>query len=239
MAWGRVTVFDEVGTPLTDSAIGNRYTFQGREHSWATGFTYFRARWYDPVSGRWLSKDPIGIEGGANQYMFVGNNPVNFLDPLGFWGVWFGDLKLGNDKPLLVFNRDSLDDLEKGSFATIDGLIPFADPFEGAYADSCGEIDASFRASRLLAKAGRGLLLSAAGGALFQKAIAGLGLGSQYAALPLYEKALLRSGLISYGIGTVSPTASTAYSIATGVGISCFCIRYGLGSARYGSSVSR
>jgi hypothetical protein len=37
------------------------------------------------VSGalEWLSKDPIGIAGGLNQYVFCGNNPVNFRDPLG------------------------------------------------------------------------------------------------------------------------------------------------------------
>lgn len=40
-------------------------------------------RWYDPVTGRWLSKDPIGISGGLNQYVFCGNNPVNSRDPLG------------------------------------------------------------------------------------------------------------------------------------------------------------
>ena len=40
-------------------------------------------RWYDPITGRWLSKDPIGISGGLNQYVFVGNNPVNFRDPFG------------------------------------------------------------------------------------------------------------------------------------------------------------
>ena len=82
-AWGRVTVFDNVGKPLTESAIGNRYTFQGREHSWETGFTYFRARWYHPVTGRWLSKDLIGILGGLNQYVFERNNPVLRRDPLG------------------------------------------------------------------------------------------------------------------------------------------------------------
>ena len=40
-------------------------------------------RWYDPVTGRWLSNDPIGISGGLNQYVFCANNPVNFVDPLG------------------------------------------------------------------------------------------------------------------------------------------------------------
>lgn len=31
----------------------------------------------------WLSKDPIGISGGLNQYVFCGNNPVNYVDPFG------------------------------------------------------------------------------------------------------------------------------------------------------------
>jgi hypothetical protein len=34
-------------------------------------------------TGRWLSKDPIGINGGLNQYVFCGNNPVMFGDPTG------------------------------------------------------------------------------------------------------------------------------------------------------------
>ena len=59
---------------------------QGREYSWTTGFYYFRARWYDPVTGRWLSPDPIGISGGLNQYVFVDNNPVNERDPSGLCG---------------------------------------------------------------------------------------------------------------------------------------------------------
>ena len=89
-AWGRVlSVKDASGNELTSdfglptSGLGNRYTFQGREIDWSTGLYYFRARWYNPISGRWLSKDPIGISGGLNQYVFCGNNPVNFIDPKG------------------------------------------------------------------------------------------------------------------------------------------------------------
>ncbi len=83
-SWGRVLgVYDGNGTFLAESAIGNRILWQGREYSWKTGLYYFRARWYDPVSGRWLSNDPIGISGGLNQYVFCANNPVNSRDPLG------------------------------------------------------------------------------------------------------------------------------------------------------------
>ena len=44
---------------------------------------HFRARWYDPATGRWLSPDPIGLEGGLNLYCFCGNDPVNYADPSG------------------------------------------------------------------------------------------------------------------------------------------------------------
>jgi RHS repeat-associated protein len=87
-AWGRVLgVFDGAGNALAATAIGNRYLWQGREYSWATGLYNFRARWYDPVTGRWLSNDPIGISGGLNQYVAFRNNPINFIDPFGLDGL--------------------------------------------------------------------------------------------------------------------------------------------------------
>lgn len=88
-AYGNTKIFNASSTELTTSAIGNRYMFQGREYDSATGLYYFRARWYDPDTGRWLSKDPIGIEGGLNQYEFCSSNPVNVVDPHGEFG-WFG-----------------------------------------------------------------------------------------------------------------------------------------------------
>jgi len=43
-------------------------------------------RLYRPDLGRWLSRDPIGEDGGINLYAYVGNNPVNLFDPLGLIG---------------------------------------------------------------------------------------------------------------------------------------------------------
>ena len=85
-AWGRVlAVRDSSGSSLVTlhSSLGNRYLWQGREYSWQTGLYYFRARFYDSQTGRWLSNDPIGISGGLNQYVFCGNNPMNDSDPFG------------------------------------------------------------------------------------------------------------------------------------------------------------
>ena len=50
-------------------------------------FTLYRA--YDPATGRWLSRDPIGESGGINLYGYVGNSPVMYLDPLGLYDVGF------------------------------------------------------------------------------------------------------------------------------------------------------
>ncbi|MCK9305061.1 MAG: hypothetical protein M0P27_06655, partial [Bacteroidales bacterium] len=48
-----------------------------------TGFVVYQQRYYDPILCRWLSKDPIGIKGGLNEYGFVGNDGVNHWDKLG------------------------------------------------------------------------------------------------------------------------------------------------------------
>ena len=88
--WGRVLgIHDASGSAIASrqSAIGNRYLFQGREYSWSTGLYYFRYRWYEPAVGRWLSPDPSGMSGGLNQYVFCANNPANSIDPLGLADV--------------------------------------------------------------------------------------------------------------------------------------------------------
>jgi RHS repeat-associated protein len=60
------------------------YAYAGREYDQETGFYYYRARYYDPMAGRFISEDPIRLRGGdLNYYRYVRNNPVNFYDPLG------------------------------------------------------------------------------------------------------------------------------------------------------------
>ncbi|WP_313316443.1 RHS repeat-associated core domain-containing protein [Stenotrophomonas sp.] len=43
--------------------------------------TWYRS--YEPMAGRWISRDPIGLSGGENIYAYVGGDPISFIDPLG------------------------------------------------------------------------------------------------------------------------------------------------------------
>ena len=47
---------------------------------------------YDPDQGRWLSRDPIGEDGGVNIYLYVKNSPTTVTDPIGLQGVLFGTI---------------------------------------------------------------------------------------------------------------------------------------------------
>ena len=59
-----------------------RYT-GARIDAETNGLYEFRARIYSPMLGRFLQTDPIGTAGGINLYAYVGNDPLNFTDPLG------------------------------------------------------------------------------------------------------------------------------------------------------------
>lgn len=52
-------------------------------------------RWYDPSTGRWLSRDPIGFRGGSNLYQYAKSSPLTRVDPNGLQDVFgFGSLGL-------------------------------------------------------------------------------------------------------------------------------------------------
>ena len=72
------------GNVLGQTGTGNnRLKYTGREED-STGLYYYRARYYDPFIGRFISEDPLGFSAGdVNFYAYVGNNPVNANDPTG------------------------------------------------------------------------------------------------------------------------------------------------------------
>jgi RHS repeat-associated protein len=108
-AWGKVVgIYDGNGNHLSESAYGNRFLWQGREYSYRTGLYYFRARWYDPVMGRWLINDPIGLSGGLNQYVFCGNNHEQKTRPAAFDFTTYPDPVRNELEKQLLPENDSI-----------------------------------------------------------------------------------------------------------------------------------
>lgn len=60
----------------------NRLKYTGREQD-SSGLYYYRARYYDPETRRFVTEDPIGFDGGINFYAYSGNNPITSNDPSG------------------------------------------------------------------------------------------------------------------------------------------------------------
>ncbi|WP_341939657.1 Lcl domain-containing protein [Marinimicrobium sp. C2-29] len=64
------------------------FGFAGGLRDAHTGLVRFGYRDYDPETGRWTARDPIGFAGGdSNLYGYALGDPVNFIDPLGLWSV--------------------------------------------------------------------------------------------------------------------------------------------------------
>jgi RHS repeat-associated protein len=75
--YGNVTQSD------TTTGFTNPYLYTGREAD-STGLYYYRARYYSPTMGRFISEDPIGFHGGQNNfYAYVGGRSIDLRDPQG------------------------------------------------------------------------------------------------------------------------------------------------------------
>lgn len=77
--------YDEFGNLVLDTNPGFQpFAFAGGIYDQDTKLTLFGARNYDAETGRWISKDPILFNGKqGNLYVYVNNDPVNYLDPNG------------------------------------------------------------------------------------------------------------------------------------------------------------
>ena len=76
--------YDSYGklTASTGTA-SNLFQYTGRDYDAESGLRYYRARYYDPVVGRFTGEDPLRFVSDVNFYRYVFNNPISFTDPLG------------------------------------------------------------------------------------------------------------------------------------------------------------
>jgi RHS repeat-associated protein len=84
-AFGTETTYNATWSQIqTSSSVSNTLLFEGQDLDPVTGLVYSRARWYDPATGGFLSRDPLGFSAGdPNTYRYVGGNPSDATDPTG------------------------------------------------------------------------------------------------------------------------------------------------------------
>jgi len=78
---------NELGDNINGLFPANNLKYTGRKADRDTGLYYYRARYYDPSLGRFISEDPKGFDAGMDFYVYADNDPVNVNDPSGKCGV--------------------------------------------------------------------------------------------------------------------------------------------------------
>jgi RHS repeat-associated protein len=85
--------YDSFGKPTASSGtLANPFQYTARELDLETGVYFYRARYFDPSVGRFLSQDPIRFRSGPNFYSYVFNGPIQWRDPDGKAADWGGIL---------------------------------------------------------------------------------------------------------------------------------------------------
>jgi RHS repeat-associated protein len=126
---------------VSGESSDNPFQYTGREND-GTGLYYYRARYYSSELQRLISEDPIGLAGGINLYVYVGNNPVNWVDPFGLkttiiitYDYWIGSHAAvhidNNGSPILYDPAGSYRDQTRGSGGFFDGNEAALSPYIG------------------------------------------------------------------------------------------------------------
>ena len=73
--------YDSFGNATSSSgSLTNFFRYTGREFDTETNLYFYRARYYDPADGRFVSEDAARFAGGTTFYEYTGNNPIAFID---------------------------------------------------------------------------------------------------------------------------------------------------------------
>jgi RHS repeat-associated protein len=90
-------LYDSFGNLTASSGtLTNPFQYTGREFDSELGQYFYRARYYDQATGRFLREDPMSFTAGPNFYVYALQNPVRYRDPFGLWTVQIGGTICGN-----------------------------------------------------------------------------------------------------------------------------------------------
>src|SRR5882762_6445685 len=85
-ALAQTYAYDSFGKQTSSSgSLTNAFQYTAREFDSESSLYYMRARYFDPSTGRFISEDPIGFDGGENFYAYTRNSPVDLKDPFGLY----------------------------------------------------------------------------------------------------------------------------------------------------------
>ena len=154
--------YDPFGNPIRQSgpyALTNPFRFSTKFTDDESGLVYYGYRYYDPVRGRWPSRDPSEEDGGFNLYGMVGNNPVNMVDVLGqhpsvdrygrFWSPFAPPLpppapappQNGGESQIKEILLSILDASFHGTRQCFNKCFPTLNPLVQACVSVCGRVE--------------------------------------------------------------------------------------------------
>jgi RHS repeat-associated protein len=80
--------YDTFGSQVSQTGtLEQPYRFSTKYYYAGYGLNDYGFRFYNPMVGKWMTRDPIGERGGLNLYGFVGNSAMNFVDTLGLYSA--------------------------------------------------------------------------------------------------------------------------------------------------------
>jgi len=78
--------YSAYGRLLTKAGTAaNDFLYSTKPYHAKSGLYYFGFRWYDPATGRWMTRDPLNVLDGFNLYQYAGGDPVSTVDPYGLF----------------------------------------------------------------------------------------------------------------------------------------------------------